>query len=154
MSNQPNYQSPTPPNNQPNYAQPYDPNLYQGQYPPQTPYGQNPYQAQYQPINYPYHVPNSIQVNAKIDRQRSNIAFVVCIVTFMLGGVFYSRNPQNSDAILSGIFWLFSSIAWVSAWCFSAKSKGYSVWLGLLSLLGLLGMLILMVIPNRNKLKY
>ncbi|WP_110516493.1 hypothetical protein [Herpetosiphon llansteffanensis] len=164
MSNQPNYYPPTPPNNQPNYQDPYQgqyppqapygQNQYQGQYQPQAPYGQNPYQDQYQPINYPYHVPNLLQTDPRIDRRRSNIAFGVFIVLLLIGGFLISRNPNTVDPAIAGIFFILSTIAWVAAWCFSTKSKGYSPWLGLVSILGVLGMIVLIVIPNRNKIRY
>ncbi|KPL90417.1 hypothetical protein [Herpetosiphon geysericola] len=148
MSNQPNYYPSTPPNNQPNYQ---DPN--QGQYQPQAPYGQNPYQAQYQP-QAPYYVPNILQTDPKIDRRRSNIAFGLCIVAIIIGGLLLNTNAGSSDPIVSSIFFVLGTVAWVTAWCFSTKSKGYSPWLGLISILGVLGMIVLMIIPNRNKIRY
>ncbi|MBM7846199.1 hypothetical protein [Herpetosiphon giganteus] len=178
MSNQPNYYPPTPPNNQPNsqdpyqgqyqqapYGQnpyqaqyppqaPYGQNQYQAQYPPQAPYGQNPYQAQYQPVNYPYQVPNLLQIDPKIDRRRSNIAFGLCIVGSIIGGFLLNNNRIEPERTLSLIAFALAGIAWVTAWCFSTKSKGYSPWLGLVSILGVLGMIVLMVIPNRNKIRY
>ncbi len=177
MSNQPNYYPPTPPNNQPNsqdpyqgqYQQaPYGQNPYQAQYPPQAPYGQNPYQGQYsqapygqnpyqgqyQPVNYPYHVPNLLQTDPRIDRRRSNIAFGIFIVLLLIGGFLLNTNAGSSDPAMPSIFFVLSSVAWVTAWCFSTKSKGYSPWLGLVSILGVLGMIVLMVIPNRNKIRY
>lgn len=55
---------------------------------------------------------------------------------------------------LFNLFLIATGLVWITACCYSVKSKGYSGWVGLVAIFGLLGLLILVLLPNRNKRKY
>ncbi len=139
--------------NQPNYGQPDPQKPYQDQY-PQAPYGQHPYQGQYQPVNYQYQVPNGLQTDAAKHRRISNIAFGIAIGMGIIGFGLLDATTVFHSQLLLDLFLVVTAIAWLTACCYSAKSKGYSGWIGLLAIFGLIGLLILVLLPSRIKVNY
>lgn len=88
------------------------------------------------------------------------IIFVICIV--YLTNVQYAISSGNYDSYLLNPLLIYSMVPllMVAIICnflahyILAKGKGYSGWLTLLALLNIVGIIILLILPNKNKVKH